>query len=144
MLAHLGKPAAVGVETQNTATPEAVNAYWVQSQADIAAWEAECRAVDASLNLPGLKATHEAENARYVAMERDIIEKPATGLLGVAVKLALWARTELTSTLECAGGEDNEEGQQWLASPAVAAWQDALRLAGLPERMGMERKVTAG
>jgi hypothetical protein len=105
--------------------------------AALATWEGECAAVDARFNVPALKAAHEAEYDRYEALERGIIDKPATGMSGVAIKLAVWARTELTDTLECAGGKDHPEGQQWLGGPAVAAWHDALRLAGLPDDMGL-------
>ena len=105
--------------------------------AALATWEAECAAVDARFNVRALEAAQEAEYDRYEALERAIIDKPATSMIGIAIKLAVWARTELTSTLECAGGADHPEGQQWLAGPAVAAWHDALRLAGLPDDMGL-------
>jgi hypothetical protein len=105
--------------------------------AALATWEAECAVVDARFNVPALEAAHEAEYDHYEALERAIIDKPATSMIGIAVKLAVWARTELTDTLECAGGKDHPEGQQWLAGPAVAAWHDALRLAGLPDDMGL-------
>jgi hypothetical protein len=70
------------------------------------------------------------EYEAYQAAEDAIVDKPANSFTGIAVKLALWVHIDgeppgLEQTL------DDAEHQM-----AIAAWRDAIRLAGLPEGLG--------
>ena len=70
------------------------------------------------------------EHEAYQAAEAAIIEKPANGLAGVAVKLALWVHNDGEPI-----GIDETMGDAHCPE-MVSAWRDAIRLAGLPEGLG--------
>ena len=87
------------------------------------AYQAECRAVDERFGVPALQAAEDAAQARLEATIDEITERPATSIVGIAVKLAM-ARY-YSSLNSC----DELE----------SACDDALRLAGLPEDMGEDQ-----
>ena len=70
------------------------------------------------------------EHEAYQAAEAAIIEKPANGLAGVAVKLALWVHNDG----EPIGIDETMDDAH--CPEMVSAWRDAVRLAGLPEGLG--------
>src|SRR5262249_54567756 len=105
-----------------------------RSRAGLDSWKAQCREIDNRHDVPALRAAYEAMMDALETAEQAILAKPADSIVGVAAKLALWIHLDGEAALLEQTLDDAFEHRI-----AIQAYRDALRLGGLPERLGTRR-----
>lgn len=100
-------------------------------QRDLAAraeWEAARDTVRDRNNLKYLEASEDRADWRVDGLANEIARKPATSMVGIAVKLAIWHLEDDVA--------DTVSDADWVHMTALGALHDAIRVAGLPEDVG--------